>query len=65
MTEQFSYKITWTRSNHKKNGVMKEQTIYEALKAKLNREPTNEELTADVLRILYTPCDIKITKTRG
>lgn len=27
-------------------------TIYEALKAKLGREPTNEELKADVQRIL-------------
>ena len=31
---------------------MKNPTIYEALKAKLGREPTNAELKADVQRIL-------------
>lgn len=30
----------------------KEPTIYEALRAKLGREPTNAELCADVRRIL-------------
>lgn len=30
----------------------RKQTIYEALRAKLGREPTNTELTADVRRIL-------------
>jgi len=31
---------------------MRSQTIYEALRAKLGREPTNAELKADVQRIL-------------
>lgn len=31
---------------------MKKPTIYEALKAKLGREPSNAELKAEVLRIL-------------
>jgi hypothetical protein len=31
---------------------MRKPTIYEALKAKLGREPTNAELKADVKRIL-------------
>ena len=29
-------------------------TIYEALKAKLNREPTNDELKAEVIRIIQS-----------
>ena len=29
-------------------------TIYEALKAKLGREPSHDELTADVRRILHS-----------
>jgi hypothetical protein len=33
-------------------GAMKKLTIYEALKAKLGREPTNAEIKADVKRIL-------------
>lgn len=31
---------------------MRKPTIYEALKAKLGREPTNAELKADVRRIM-------------
>ena len=31
---------------------MRKPTIYEALRAKLGREPSNEELKADVKRIL-------------
>lgn len=31
---------------------MRKPTIYEALRAKLGREPTNAELKADVKRIL-------------
>lgn len=31
---------------------MKQPTIYAALRAKLGREPTHNELTADVRRIL-------------
>ncbi len=31
---------------------MRKPTIYEALRAKLGREPTNAELKADVQRIL-------------
>jgi len=31
---------------------MKTQTIYDALKAKLGREPTHAELKDDVMRIL-------------
>lgn len=31
---------------------MRKPSIYEALKAKLGREPTNTELKADVTRIL-------------
>ncbi len=31
---------------------MRKPTIYEALKAKLNREPTHNELVEDVKRIL-------------
>lgn len=31
---------------------MRKPTIYEALKAKLNREPSNAELKAEVSRIL-------------
>ena len=32
--------------------LIRKPTIYEALKAKLNREPSNAELKADVQRIL-------------
>jgi hypothetical protein len=35
----------------------KTPTIYEALKAKLKREPTHEEIKADVLRILREAAD--------
>ena len=32
---------------------MRKPTVYEALKEKLGREPTHDELVADVKRILF------------
>ena len=44
---------------------MKKPTIYEALKAKLNREPTHAELCAEVKRILSEASGtVKVHKAR-
>lgn len=46
---------------------MKQKTIYEALKEKLKREPTHNELVNEVLRILTQVKDENknVTKKRG
>lgn len=45
----FRVTITW---GYLSDPSTRKPTIYEALKAKLGREPTHEELKADVRRIL-------------
>jgi hypothetical protein len=39
---------------------MRQPTIYEALKARLGREPSNAELKADVQRILQEASDVAL-----
>ena len=42
---------------------MRKPTIYEALRAKLGREPTNDEIKADVRRIIREAREALIRQT--